>query len=83
MGNDEKYTKQSILRPIWNLLGNIKSQIGQGKLLQDIGVVHDLIKTAANGGAQNDREYLLERMVGMLSTLPVCLNFFFENFLPS
>ena len=63
--------KQSLLRPVWNLLGNINSQIKNGKFFQDVGMVKDLLKTAANGGAQNDREFLLERMVGMLSTIPV------------
>lgn len=63
--------KQSLLRPVWNLLGNINSQIKNGKFFQDVGMVKDLIKTAANGGAQNDREFLLERMVGVLSTIPV------------
>ncbi|EIM21655.1 heme peroxidase [Wallemia mellicola CBS 633.66] len=62
--------KQSLLKPVWNLLGNLKSQIAQGKFFQDVGVLHDLLKTAANGGAQNDREFLLERMVGILSTIP-------------
>lgn len=64
-------TNQSVFRPIWNLLGNIASQIKSGKVIQDIGMMHDLFKTAANGGSQNDREFLLERMVGVLSTIPV------------
>ncbi|EOR01023.1 hypothetical protein E3P92_01871 [Wallemia ichthyophaga] len=63
-------TNQSVFRPIWNLLGNIASQIKSGKVIQDIGMMHDLFKTAANGGSQNDREFLLERMVGVLSTIP-------------
>jgi hypothetical protein len=49
---------------------DLRSQFFKGKLLEDIGVIRSILHSTLNGGTIDDREFLLERIVGILSTLP-------------